>query len=52
MQEDGSTGVTRVVATVDAVQAGVALSARLRYTRLWVREGNDWRVLAATFAPV
>ncbi|MEU5552192.1 MULTISPECIES: nuclear transport factor 2 family protein [unclassified Micromonospora] len=52
VQEDGRTGVTRLVAAVDAVQGGAVMSARLRYTRLWVREGGDWRVLAATFVPV
>ncbi|KAB1159128.1 nuclear transport factor 2 family protein [Micromonospora sp. AMSO12t] len=52
VQEDGQTGVTRMVAAVDAVQGGAAMSARLRYTRLWVREDGNWRVLAATFVPV
>ncbi|MET7962760.1 nuclear transport factor 2 family protein [Micromonospora zamorensis] len=52
VQEDGQTGVTRMVAAVDAVQGGAAVSARLRYTRLWVREDDNWRVLAATFVPV
>ncbi|MEW2378004.1 nuclear transport factor 2 family protein [Micromonospora sp. NPDC047812] len=52
VQEDGQTGVTRMVAAVDAVQGGAAMSARLRYTRLWVREDGNWRVLAATIVPV
>lgn len=52
VQDDGHPGVTRTVAAVDAVQEGVAVSARLRYTRLWVREDGDWRVLAATVAPI
>ncbi|MEU1681328.1 nuclear transport factor 2 family protein [Micromonospora zamorensis] len=52
VQEDGETGVTRTVAAVDAVQSGAVVSARLRYTRLWVREDGNWRVLAATFVPV
>jgi hypothetical protein len=52
VQDDGRTGVTRVVASVDAVQDGVEVSARLRYTRLWVRQDDRWRVLAATFVPV
>ena len=51
VQDDGRTGVTRVVAAVDAVQGGTEVSARLRYTRLWVREDDRWRVLAATFVP-
>jgi hypothetical protein len=52
VQEDGRTGMTRTVASVDAIQAGASMSARLRYTRLWVRDGEDWRVLAVTFVPV
>ncbi|WBC14875.1 nuclear transport factor 2 family protein [Micromonospora sp. WMMA1998] len=52
VQEDGETGVTRTVAVVDAVQGGAVVSARLLYTRLWVREDGNWRVLAATLAPV
>ncbi|MGI5521775.1 nuclear transport factor 2 family protein [Micromonospora sp. CA-259024] len=52
VQEDGETGVTRTVAAVAAVQGGAVMSARLRYTRLWVREDGNWRVLAATFVPV
>lgn len=52
VQEDGPTGMTRMVAAVDAVQDGAAVSARLRYTRLWVRDDGNWRVLAATFVPV
>jgi ketosteroid isomerase-like protein len=51
VQDDGRTGVTRTVAAVDAVQAGVEVSARLRYTRLWVREDGGWQVLAATVVP-
>ena len=52
VQEDGQTGMTRTVAAVDAIQGGTAMSARLRYTRLWVRQDGNWRVLAATFALV
>ncbi|SBT45287.1 nuclear transport factor 2 family protein [Micromonospora auratinigra] len=52
VQEDGETGVTRTVAAVDAVQGGAVVSARLRYTRLWVRDDGTWRVLAATIVPV
>lgn len=51
VQEDGRTGVTRTVAAVDAVQGGAVVSARLRYTRLWVRQDGNWRVLAVTFVP-
>ncbi|SCG45796.1 nuclear transport factor 2 family protein [Micromonospora humi] len=52
VQEDGETGMTRMVAAVDAVQGGTVVSARLRYTRLWVREDGRWQVLAATIVPV
>ena len=52
VHEDGQTGMTRMVAAVDAVQGGAAVSARLRYTRLWVRDHGSWRVLAATYVPL
>ncbi|WP_380169787.1 nuclear transport factor 2 family protein [Jannaschia sp. R86511] len=52
VQDDGQTGTTRIVADVHAVQDGVEAAARLRYTRLWVRDHGSWRVLAATLAPV
>lgn len=52
VQEGDRTGVTHTVAAVDAVQAGAAVSARMRYTRLWVRENDNWQVVAATFAPI
>ncbi|MFD6444371.1 nuclear transport factor 2 family protein [Promicromonospora sp. NPDC060204] len=51
VQEDAVSGVTRLVAAVDAIQGGAAVSARLIYTRLWVRSDEGWRVLAATLAP-
>jgi hypothetical protein len=51
VQEDEQTGITRTVAAVAAVQDGVEVSVRLRYTRLWVHEDDRWRVLAATFVP-
>ena len=38
VQDDGGTGTTRIVADIDAVQGGTEMSARLRYTRLWVRD--------------
>ena len=52
VQEDDQTGMTRMVATVDAVHRGAAVTARLRYTRLWVRDHGSWQVLAATFVPL
>jgi hypothetical protein len=51
VQDDGQTGTTRVVAAVEAVQDGTEVSARLLYTRLWVRHDGQWRVLAATLVP-
>ena len=52
VHDDGLTGMTRTTARVDAVDRGTQVSARLRYTRLWVRADGRWRVLAATVAPV
>lgn len=52
VEDNGQTGVTRTVAAVEAVHEGVMMIARMRYTRLWVCDGGDWRVLAATFVPV
>ena len=51
VQDDGPSGVTRLVATVEATVGGGPTSARLRYTRLWVRDHDAWRVLAATVLP-
>ena len=51
VQEATSSGVTRLVAAVDAVQGGTAVSGRLVYTRLWTRGDDGWRVLAAALAP-
>ena len=51
VREDAVSGVTRLVAAVEAIQGGGAVSARLVYTRLWARTDERWRVLAATLAP-
>ncbi|RXR24729.1 nuclear transport factor 2 family protein [Oerskovia turbata] len=51
VREDAVSGVTRLVAAVEAIQGGVAVSARLVYTRLWTRRDERWLVLAATLAP-
>ncbi|GAA3217194.1 nuclear transport factor 2 family protein [Oerskovia jenensis] len=51
VREDAVCGVTRLVAAVEAIQGGAAVSARLVYTRLWARTDERWRVLAATLAP-
>lgn len=52
VRQDGSTGMTQLVARVVAVHEGIDVVARLRYTRLWVLDDGAWRVIAATFAPV
>lgn len=49
---DGTTGVTQMIAAVQVTHEDSEVSVRLRYTRLWVREDDQWRVLAATFASV
>jgi ketosteroid isomerase-like protein len=47
----GTTGVTFVVVTVSGTFGGQPMSARLRYTRTWVHDGDaGWRVLAAHVA--
>ncbi|MCK9793388.1 nuclear transport factor 2 family protein [Isoptericola sp. 4D.3] len=51
VQEHGPSGATRLVAAVEAIQGGTAVSARLTYTRLWVRADERWQVLAATLVP-
>jgi hypothetical protein len=51
-EENGPVGVTRTVAWVEALVGGKPSSARLRYTRLWSREGGAWRVVAATLAAI
>jgi ketosteroid isomerase-like protein len=44
----GDTGVTVVLLALTGVHEGEEFAARLRYTRTWVRYGDDrWRVLAA-----
>ncbi|WP_255364984.1 nuclear transport factor 2 family protein [Cellulosimicrobium sp. I38E] len=51
VQADVATGATRMVAAVEAIQGGAAVSARLVYTRLWVRADERRQILAATLAP-
>ena len=47
----GTTGVTFVVVTVSGTFGGQPMSARLRYTRTWVHDGDTgWRILAAHVA--
>ncbi|MBC7550315.1 MAG: nuclear transport factor 2 family protein [Cellulomonas sp.] len=51
VHDDGASGVTRLLALVEATLDGEAVTARLRYTRLWVLEAGAWQVLAATVLP-
>jgi hypothetical protein len=47
----GTTGVTFLVATVSGTFEGRPMTARLRYTRTWVHDGElGWRILAAHIA--
>jgi ketosteroid isomerase-like protein len=48
----GDTGVTVVLLALTGTHQGEEFAARLRYTRTWVRYGDDrWRVLAAHVSP-
>jgi ketosteroid isomerase-like protein len=48
----GDTGVTVVLLALAGVNEGEEFAARLRYTRTWIRHGDDrWRVLAAHVSP-
>jgi ketosteroid isomerase-like protein len=48
----GETGVTVVLLALTGAHEGEEFAARLRYTRTWVRHGDDrWRVLAAHVSP-
>jgi ketosteroid isomerase-like protein len=47
----GDAAVTLVVLDVTGTIDGADASGRLRYTRTWVRDGGEWRVLAAHIAP-
>ncbi|WP_433220786.1 nuclear transport factor 2 family protein [Dactylosporangium sp. CS-047395] len=49
----GDAGVTFFLGTVSGTYAGEPFSARLRYTRTWIRDSaGRWRILAAHIAPV
>ena len=52
VHDDRASGVTRMLALVEATLHGAEVTARLRYTRLWVLDGGAWRVLAATVTPM
>jgi ketosteroid isomerase-like protein len=48
----GDTGVTAVLLALAGTHEGEDFTARMRYTRTWVRHGADhWRVLAAHVSP-
>jgi ketosteroid isomerase-like protein len=48
----GDTAITFVVVDVRGAIGDADVSARMRYTRTWTRDGGTWRVLAAHIAPV
>jgi ketosteroid isomerase-like protein len=47
----GDVAVTFVVLRVRGTIAGEEVSGRLRYTRTWIRDAGDWRVIAAHISP-
>jgi len=47
---DGDVAITRVTTSAEAVQGGVPMAGRLKYTRTWVRRDDGWRVLGAHFS--
>ena len=47
---DGDVAITRVTVSAEAVQGGVPMAGRLKYTRTWVRRDDGWRVLGAHFS--
>jgi ketosteroid isomerase-like protein len=42
----GDTGITCFLGTLAGTLAGMQFTARIRYTRTWIREARDWRLLA------
>src|SRR3712207_2890388 len=47
----GDAAVTFVVLRVRGTIAEDEVDGRMRYTRTWVRDGGDWRVMAAHISP-
>lgn len=41
------TGVTWFLGTLAGTVGGQPMTARMRYTRTWIRDGADWRIIAA-----
>lgn len=48
----GDVAVTFVVLRIRGSIGDADVSARMRYTRTWIREGGSWRVVAAHIGPV
>jgi ketosteroid isomerase-like protein len=49
---DGRTGITWFLGTLEGVFDGAPFSARLRYTRTWIRDDNHgWSIVAAHMSP-
>jgi ketosteroid isomerase-like protein len=42
----GDTGVTCFLGTLAGVLSGTEFTARIRYTRTWIRDAHGWRLLA------
>jgi hypothetical protein len=48
----GDTGVTWFLGTLEGTLAGEPFLARVRYTRTWIRHGDEgWRLIAAHVSP-
>jgi ketosteroid isomerase-like protein len=43
----GHTGVTWFLGTLEGTVGGEPLLARMRYTRTWIHDRGDWRIIAA-----
>lgn len=42
----GDTGITCFLGTLEGKLSGTQFTARIRYTRTWIREVHGWRLLA------
>lgn len=42
----GDTGITCFLGTLAGTLSGTDFTARIRYTRTWIRDGDGWRLLA------
>jgi ketosteroid isomerase-like protein len=43
----GDTGITCFLGTLEGTLSGTQFTARIRYTRSWIRGSGGWRLLAA-----